>query len=116
MPTFYVVICLQNYTVCIFILFLHQDSLTLIDKCKTGESTPPSILFEEWGKPGQNLKATVTPSPSIHGKAPKPSKGSTLFGISSKKVLLFCVTSTVFCKRFHNLFNLNFFLAVYKIG
>ncbi|XP_066916625.1 formin-binding protein 1-like [Clytia hemisphaerica] len=57
-----------------------KDSLTVIDRNKTGEYPPHDLLFEEWGKPHGSTNS-LAPSPHVGGgrskKAGKSTRGKT---------------------------------------
>ena len=59
---------------------IFQDSLTLIDRNKTGEYPPQDLVFEEWGRPLGSTNS-LAPSPHVGGgrskKAGKSTKGKT---------------------------------------
>ena len=56
----------------------------MIDRHKTGESPPGSVVFEEWGKPS-GTNNTLGGGQSVSRKTIKPGAKS-IFGINSKKV------------------------------
>lgn len=58
----------------------NKDSLTLIDRHKTGESPPGSVQLEEWGKPSNSL-AAPSPVSKLKPRVTKPKN----FGMSNKK-------------------------------